>query len=95
MNKTVKGRWRLAVALGVAATLGVSGCGLNEETSSSSGSSSDSVLRIGTTTDVSNFNPLQSLSKTDSWILNAMYPHLLRIDENAKKSPELAKEYRY
>ncbi|SCL34448.1 peptide/nickel transport system substrate-binding protein [Micromonospora pallida] len=96
MKKTVKGRWRLAVALGVAATLGVSGCSLNEGNSSSSGSSSDaSVLRIGTTTDVSNFNPLQSLSKTDSWILNAMYPHLLRIDESAKKSPELAKEYRY
>ncbi|WP_416900791.1 ABC transporter substrate-binding protein [Micromonospora echinospora] len=96
MKKTVKGRWRLAVALGVAATLGVSGCGLNEDNNSSSESSSgSSVLRIGTTTDVSNFNPLQSLSKTDSWILNAMYPHLLRIDESAKKSPELAKEYRY
>ncbi|WP_405117069.1 ABC transporter substrate-binding protein [Micromonospora sp. NBC_01405] len=91
----VKGRWRLAVALGVVATLGVSGCGINEDNASSSSSTGDSVLRIGTTTDVSNFNPLQSLSKTDSWILNAMYPHLLRIDENAKKAPELAKEYRY
>ncbi|WP_433350964.1 ABC transporter substrate-binding protein [Micromonospora sp. CA-111912] len=91
----VKGRWRLAVALGVVAALGVSGCGINEDNASSSSSPGDSVLRIGTTTDVSNFNPLQSLSKTDSWILNAMYPHLLRIDENAKKAPELAKEYRY
>ncbi|MEU4568895.1 ABC transporter substrate-binding protein [Micromonospora sp. NPDC023956] len=95
MKKTVKGRWRLAVALGVAATLGVSGCGLNGDDSSSGNSAGSSVLRIGTTTDVSNFNPLQSLSKTDSWILNAMYPHLLRIDESAKKAPELAKEYRY
>lgn len=95
MRKTVKGRWRLAVALGVAATLGISGCSLNEDTGSSTTSTDGSVLRIGTTTDVSNFNPLQSLSKTDSWILNAMYPHLLRIDENAKKAPELAKEYRY
>ncbi|MCX4471803.1 ABC transporter substrate-binding protein [Micromonospora sp. NBC_01655] len=95
MKKTVKGRWRLAVALGVVAALGVSGCGLNEDNASSNTSTDGSVLRIGTTTDVSNFNPLQSLSKTDSWILNAMYPHLLRIDENAKKAPELAKEYRY
>jgi len=95
VRKTVKGRWRLAVALGVAATLGISGCSLNEDTGSSTTSTDGSVLRIGTTTDVSNFNPLQSLSKTDSWILNAMYPHLLRIDENAKKAPELAKEYRY
>ncbi|MEV1330413.1 ABC transporter substrate-binding protein [Micromonospora costi] len=95
MSKTVKGRWRLAVALGAAVSLGISGCSLNEGNGSSSGSTDSSVLRIGTTTDVSNFNPLQSLSKTDSWILNAMYPHLLRIDENAKKAPELAKEYRY
>ncbi|MFX0592777.1 ABC transporter substrate-binding protein [Melissospora conviva] len=95
MKDTFKGRLRLAVALGVTAVLGLSGCGLNEENGSSSSSSSDTVLRIGTTTDVSNFNPLQSLSKTDSWILNAMYPHLLRIDENAEKAPELAKEYRY
>ncbi|GAB3140829.1 ABC transporter substrate-binding protein [Micromonospora sonneratiae] len=96
MKNIVKGRWRVAVALGAVAALGLSGCSLNEDNGSSSGGSGDgSVLRIGTTTDVSNFNPLQSLSKTDSWILNAMYPHLLRIDENAKKAPELAKEYKY
>lgn len=88
---------KAAVALGAAVALALSGCGLNEDNDSSSGSSGgdNAVLRIGTTTDVSNFNPLQSLSKTDSWILNAMYPHLLRIDENAKKAPELAKEYSY
>lgn len=96
MKNIVKGRWRVAVALGAVAALGLSGCSLNEDNASSgSGSGDGSVLRIGTTTDVSNFNPLQSLSKTDSWILNAMYPHLLRIDENAKKAPELAKEYKY
>ncbi|MGW0435046.1 ABC transporter substrate-binding protein [Micromonospora sp. NPDC003197] len=95
MKNIVKGRWRVAVALGVVAALGLSGCSLNEDNASSSSGSGDTVLRIGTTTDVSNFNPLQSLSKTDSWILNAMYPHLLRIDENAKKAPELAKEYKY
>jgi peptide/nickel transport system substrate-binding protein len=96
VRNTVKGRWRVAVALGAAAALALSGCGLNEDSGSSGNASGDgSVLRIGTTTDVSNFNPLQSLSKTDSWVLNAMYPHLLRIDENAQKAPELAKEYRY
>ncbi|MBE1491348.1 ABC transporter substrate-binding protein [Plantactinospora soyae] len=99
MSKTINGRarrWRAAVALGAAAALGLSGCGLNEDNGASGESAAgDAVLRIGTTTDVSNFNPLQSLSKTDSWILNAMYPHLLRIDENAKKAPELAKDYTY
>ena len=90
------GRWRGVVTLSLAAALGLAGCGLNEGNSASGGGPGDgSVLRIGTTTDVSNFNPLQSLSKTDSWILNLMYPHLLRIDENAKKAPELAKSYTY
>ncbi|MGC5330276.1 ABC transporter substrate-binding protein [Micromonospora sp. DT62] len=95
-NNRRPGRWRIVAAIGAVAAIGLAGCGLNEGNSSSGNTSGGtSVLRIGTTTDVSNFNPLQSLSKTDSWILNAMYPHLLRIDENAKKAPELAKEYTY
>ncbi|TDE14397.1 ABC transporter substrate-binding protein [Jiangella asiatica] len=76
------------------------GCSLNEgggdtsDAGSGSGEQSGgATLRIGTTTDVENFNPLQSLSKTDSWILNATYPTLLRIDGNAQKVPELAEEY--
>ncbi|MGB4138030.1 MAG: ABC transporter substrate-binding protein [Microbacterium sp.] len=88
-----------AVALIAAAVLALSGCGLNEDQPTKSPSASEgatagaSTLRIGTTTDVANFNPLGSLSKTDSWILNAMYPELLRIDGDAKKVPELAEGY--
>ncbi|MET8049659.1 ABC transporter substrate-binding protein [Streptosporangium sp. NPDC005286] len=79
----------------VVTALTLTSCGLNEgqEASKPAGGDSSTTLRIGTTTDVANFNPLQSLSKTDNWILNAMYPHLLRIDGNAKKVPELASEY--
>lgn len=86
---------RAGAALATAAALLLSGCALNADSPdpSAEGSDSDLTLRIGTTTDVANFNPLQSLSKTDSWILNAMYPHLLRIDENAEKVPELAESY--
>ncbi|MGW4791987.1 ABC transporter substrate-binding protein [Nonomuraea sp. NPDC004297] len=91
-------RWSAAVA-GLAATLTLAACGLNEGNgepgASSSGGAAATTLRIGTTTDVANFNPLQSLSKTDNWILNAMYPHLLRIDADAKKVPELAEKYEY
>ncbi|WP_283135173.1 ABC transporter substrate-binding protein [Rhizohabitans arisaemae] len=84
------------VATAVAALL--AGCGLNEgngDSGASGGGGGSTTLRIGTTTDVANFNPLQSLSKTDSWILNAMYPHLLRIDGDAKKVPDLATGYTY
>ncbi|MFC7625585.1 ABC transporter substrate-binding protein [Microlunatus sp. GCM10028923] len=92
---TVK-RFRLAGALLAVLTLVLSACGLNEDQGGGTPSEPGATtLRIGTTTDVSNFNPLQSLSKTDNWILNAMYPHLLRIDENAEKVPELAEKYEY
>ncbi|WP_026874942.1 ABC transporter substrate-binding protein [Jiangella gansuensis] len=88
-----------SAALVVAAMVAVTGCSLNEggdtsEAGSGSGEqSAPATLRIGTTTDVENYNPLQSLSKTDSWILNATYPALLRIDRDAQKVPELAEEY--
>lgn len=77
-----------------AAALLLTGCGLNEDQGAQPDADAGaSTLRIGTTTDVANFNPLGSLSKTDSWILNAMYPQLLRIDGNAEKVPELAEGY--
>jgi peptide/nickel transport system substrate-binding protein len=82
-----------AVAAVVAASLALTGC-LNEGGDPvDEAEAGASTLRIGTTTDVANFNPLGSLSKTDSWILNAMYPQLLRIDGNAEKVPELAESY--
>ncbi len=95
-----QGRLRTFAAAALAtAMLAVSSCSLNEgneEQGAGGGADGGSTtLRIGTTADVENFNPLQSLSKTDSWILNAMYPHLLRIDENAEKVPELATGYTY
>jgi peptide/nickel transport system substrate-binding protein len=94
-------RMRALTAVVVAGVLALTGCSLNEGNGSTEGgsgsasSAGQTTLRIGTTTDVENFNPLQSLSKTDSWILNATYPHLLRIDKNAQKVPEVAKEYTY
>ena len=93
MNR--KRQW--AVALVVATTLATAGCSLNEGGSprTEQTSSGSTTLHIGTTTDVTNFNPFQTLSKTDNWILNAMYPHLQRVDENAKKVPELAESYKY
>lgn len=86
-------RTLLAAAALALASLTLTGC-LNESSEPvETAEPGASTLRIGTTTDVANFNPLGSLSKTDSWILNAMYPQLLRIDENAEKVPELAESY--
>ncbi len=83
----------MAIAALAAASLMLTAC-LNEGNGPADNTDPGaSTLRIGTTTDVANFNPLGSLSKTDSWILNAMYPQLLRIDGNAQKVPELAESY--
>lgn len=56
---------------------------------------SDKTLSIGTTSDVVNFNPVLGNSRTDSWVTNLMYPHLLMIDEKGKKQPNLATEWGY
>ncbi|MCR2783216.1 MULTISPECIES: ABC transporter substrate-binding protein [unclassified Microbacterium] len=82
-----------AVAAIAAAALIFSGCALNADEPEPAGAEGGATLRIGTTTDVANFNPLGSLSKTDSWILNAMYPQLMRIDSSGQKVPELAEGY--
>lgn len=55
----------------------------------------DATLTIATTTDVVNYNPLVGNSRSDYWITNLMYPHLLSIGEDGEKEPELAKEWGY
>jgi len=92
MKKT---RTLAGVASVALAALLLSGCALNADEPEPASSEGGATLRIGTTTDVANFNPLGSLSKTDSWILNAMYPQLMRIDSSGQKVPELAEGYTY
>ncbi len=55
----------------------------------------DPTLTIGTTTDVVNYNPLVGNSRSDYWITNLMYPHLLSIGADGKKEPELAEKWGY
>lgn len=52
-------------------------------------------LRIATTTDVVNYNPLVGSSRTDYWVTNLMYPHLLTIAANGSKQPYLATKWGY
>ncbi|MGB3828271.1 MAG: ABC transporter substrate-binding protein [Ornithinimicrobium sp.] len=59
------------------------------------GTASDATLRIATTTDVVNFNPLMGNSRTDSWVTDLMYPRLLTINEDGSKEPYLATEWGY
>lgn len=62
---------------------------------SSSGAVADPTLTIATTTDVVNYNPLIGNSRSDYWITNLMYPHLLGIADNGSKTAHLATEWGY
>jgi peptide/nickel transport system substrate-binding protein len=95
----------LRVAALVAAALALTACAPQapEEASqpsasgSSSGSSgaSDDTLTIATTTDVVNYNPLIGNSRSDYWITNLMYPHLLEIGDDGSKGESLATKWGY
>jgi len=91
----------------VAATLVVTAC--SPSAPSSTGSSSGSAaggssspaaggggtINIATTTDVVNYNPLVGNSRTDYWITNLMYPHLLTIAADGSKQAALATKWGY
>ncbi|WP_298461073.1 ABC transporter substrate-binding protein [uncultured Cellulomonas sp.] len=53
------------------------------------------TLTIATTTDVVNYNPLIGNSRSDYWITNLMYPHLLSIADDGSKEPMLATDWGY
>ena len=41
------------------------------------------------------YNPLVSNSRTDTWILQLMYPRLMQMDANGSKVPALATKWGY
>ncbi len=53
------------------------------------------TLKIATTTDVINFNPLVGNSRTDAWVTNLMYPRLLNIGADGQKEAGLATKWGY
>lgn len=91
----------VVAALALAGALALAACAPSapqEDTPSSAGAGATAgsdTLTIATTTDVVNFNPLIGNSRSDYWITNLMYPHLLSIAENGSKEPHLATEWGY
>ncbi|MFK4788775.1 ABC transporter substrate-binding protein [Microbacterium sp. ZW T5_56] len=97
----------LALGAAIALTVSLAACAPQAPTSpastdagASGGASagtgpSDKTLSIGTTTDVVNFNPVLGNSRTDSWVTNLMYPHLLSISDTGSKEPNVATKWGY
>ena len=52
-------------------------------------------VSIGTTADVQIYNPLVSNSRTDTWVLQLMYPRLMQMDASGRKVPALATRWSY
>jgi peptide/nickel transport system substrate-binding protein len=90
----------LAAVLAALAVAAAAACAPSAPPSDGGGSGgsqqvTDPTLTIATTTDVVNYNPLIGNSRSDYWITNLMYPHLLSIGPDGKKEPELAREWGY
>jgi peptide/nickel transport system substrate-binding protein len=86
----------LGLGLGVAVLL--AGCAPTAPENGGGGGdveAGDATLTIATTTDVVNYNPLIGNSRSDYWITNLMYPHLLSIGDDGSKEPQLATEWGY
>ncbi len=59
------------------------------------GKSGATRIVVGTTADVVNYNPLVGNSRTDSWVTNLMYPKLMSMDMDGKRTPHLATSWEY
>jgi len=86
----------VTAALAASVALTLSACAPSAPPASTSTASAGSdTLTIATTTDVVNYNPLIGNSRSDYWITNLMYPHLLSIADDGKKEPALATDWGY
>jgi peptide/nickel transport system substrate-binding protein len=89
-------RQRTGLLVGSAAVAVLTGAvGACAPSKKAAGSGSGGELRIATTTDVVNYNPLVGSSRTDYWLTNLMYPHLLTIAADGTKQPYLATKWGY
>lgn len=90
-NLTARPRRALLAAVGLAVALAASACAPSKDQQSNA----DATLTIATTADVVNYNPLVGNSRSDYWITNLMYPHLLTIGNDGTKEPYLATKWGY
>jgi len=86
-----------AVAALAASALALSACAPSAPPEAGGGeaTASSETLTIATTTDVVNYNPLIGNSRSDYWITNLMYPHLLSIADDGTKEAQVATKWGY
>ena len=77
-----------------AVVLTVAACAPDNPDSGGTKKSADRFT-IGTTADVVNYNPLVGNSRTDVWVTNLMYPRLMGMNLEGKRTPYLATKWEY
>jgi peptide/nickel transport system substrate-binding protein len=85
----------LAAAVLAASALALSACAPSAPPAASTATAGSQTLSVATTTDVVNYNPLVGNSRSDYWITNLMYPHLLSIANDGSKEPQVATKWGY
>ncbi|MFF2049971.1 ABC transporter substrate-binding protein [Leifsonia sp. NPDC058194] len=85
----------LAAAVLAASALALSACAPSAPPAASTATAGSQTLTVATTTDVVNYNPLVGNSRSDYWITNLMYPHLLSIANDGSKEPQVATKWGY
>ncbi|BDZ46853.1 ABC transporter substrate-binding protein [Naasia aerilata] len=91
-------RYPLLAGVAAIAVLALSACAPEAPpaaTSTSTAKAGTDTLNIATTTDVVNYNPLVGNSRSDYWVSNLMYPHLLSMNEDGDRIPEVATDWGY
>lgn len=87
------------VGAALAAALALAACApqapADPDEGGSGATAGDDTLTIATTTDVVNYNPLIGNSRSDYWVTNLMYPHLLSIADDGTKEASLATDWGY
>ncbi|MFC5931266.1 ABC transporter substrate-binding protein [Cryobacterium melibiosiphilum] len=89
-NRTRAAALAKSAAVLLTATLALTACG---GTGASTETAQGGVLRIGTTTDVVQFAPLNNVSISDQYIMNQLYPDLFTLEIDGTLSPHLAESY--
>ncbi|MCI0156216.1 ABC transporter substrate-binding protein [Leifsonia shinshuensis] len=85
----------IAAAALAASALALSACAPSAPPAASTATAGSQTLTVATTTDVVNYNPLVGNSRSDYWITNLMYPHLLSIANDGSKEPQVATKWGY
>lgn len=82
-----KRMYRVVSAAAVALVVAVSGCAQAPEQEPAT------ELRIGTSTEVTNWSPLNSFSVSDFWVQGMLYPPLITMTPEGELEPFIAAEY--